>query len=46
MLKKLPFLTLFVTAMHTSCLMGETYRVPATSETVNLGLFSLNQPPR
>ncbi len=31
--------------LFVSSLMGETYRVPATSQTVTLGLFTLNQPP-
>jgi acetamidase/formamidase len=32
-------------ALHISSLMGETYHVPATSETVTLGLFTLDQKP-
>src|SRR5438132_860139 len=43
MLKK--FLLLLIATFFISPLMGETYRVPATSKTVNLGLFALNQPP-
>lgn len=34
-----------VATVYVSSLMGETYRVPATSETTNLGLFSLKQAP-
>ena len=45
MLKKIKFFSLLAVALHASSLMGETYRVPATSETVTLGLFTLNQPP-
>lgn len=41
MLKKIIALSL----LATSSLMGETYRVPATSETVTLGLFDLNKTP-
>lgn len=42
MLKKA---TLFAMLLQTSLGLAETYTVPATSETVNLGLFSLNQAP-
>ncbi len=37
------FVSLFL--LSASLLAGETYKVPATSETVTLGLFTLNQPP-
>jgi acetamidase/formamidase len=42
MLKKI---SLFIALFFISSLMGETYRVPATSKTVNLGLFALKQSP-
>lgn len=45
MLNKLKILSLLVATMSTSSLMGETFRVPATSETVTLGLFTLNKKP-
>ncbi len=45
MFKKIPFLSLLAATLHASCLMGQTYRVPATAETVTLGLFTLNHPP-
>lgn len=45
MLKRITSLALVAAALHTSSLMGETYRVPATSDTTTLGLFTLNQPP-
>lgn len=38
------FLSL-IALLQTPLLIGETYRVPATSQTVNLGLFALNQTP-
>lgn len=39
-------ITTFLAAMGPIfSLMGETYRLPATSETVTLGLFTLNQKP-
>jgi len=41
MLKKIHFLSLLVA----TTLLGETFRVPATSETVTLGLFTLKQAP-
>lgn len=41
MLKKI----LLLVTLHATCLWAETYRVPATSETVTLGLFTLNQKP-
>ena len=43
MLKKIQ--VLLAATLYVSSLMGETYRVPATSETTNLGLFALKQPP-
>ncbi|MBS0627941.1 MAG: acetamidase/formamidase family protein [Verrucomicrobia bacterium] len=45
MLKKLKIFSLVLATLHTFSLVGETYRVPATSETVTLGLFTLNKPP-
>lgn len=41
MLKKI----LLAAALQVSLLTGETYKVPATSETVTLGLFTLNKQP-
>lgn len=38
-------LTLFAATLCTISLMGTTYNVPATPETVTLGLFTLNKPP-
>ena len=45
MLKKIKTSSLLVATLFVSSLMGATYKVPATSKTVNLGLFALNQPP-
>lgn len=45
MLKKIQFISLIVASLHTAFLVGETFKVPATSETVTLGLFKLNQRP-
>ncbi len=45
MLKKTKLLSLLTFALYASSLMGETYKVPATAETVTLGLFTLAQPP-
>ncbi len=45
MLKKTTLFSLLLVTLHTSCLLGKTYRVPATTETVTLGLFTLNQKP-
>ena len=42
---KIPFFLSLVAMLQASPLMGETYRVPATSKTVTLGLFTLKQPP-
>lgn len=44
MLKKVTVF-LFIAAMQVSFLLGETFRVPATSDTITLGLFTLNKPP-
>ena len=38
-------LTLFAATFCTVSLMGAEYNVPATEETVTLGLFTLNKPP-
>lgn len=45
MLRKGKILSLAVAALYASTLLAETYTVPATSETTNLGLFALKQPP-
>ena len=45
MLKNMKIFLLLITTMQASFLIGETYRVPATSETVTLGLFTLNKQP-
>ncbi len=45
MLKMIPIFLVLVAAWNSSSLTGETYRVPATSETTTLGLFTLNKPP-
>lgn len=44
MLKKKHLFSLFVLCLSTS-LIGETYKIPASNETVTLGLFTLNQKP-
>jgi acetamidase/formamidase len=41
MLKK----TFLIATLHVSLLMGEAYKVPATSDTTTLGLFTLSKPP-
>lgn len=45
MLKKIAVFSLLIATFQASSLMGEAYRIPATSETVTLGLFTLNKPP-
>jgi acetamidase/formamidase len=45
MLKTLTLVSFLIASLCASSLMGETYKVPATSETVTLGLFTLNQQP-
>ena len=45
MLNRIQIFSLLIVILHASFLMGETYRVPATSETTTLGLFTLNKPP-
>ncbi len=45
MLKKLKIFSLIVATLHVSSLIGDTYRVPATTDTVTLGLFTLNKNP-
>ncbi|MBX9924147.1 MAG: acetamidase/formamidase family protein [Rhabdochlamydiaceae bacterium] len=45
MLKKTQIFSLIVAILQASSLLGETYKVPATSETVTLGLFTLDKPP-
>lgn len=45
MLKKIRTLSLLVAVLHTSFVMGATYKVPATKETTTLGLFTLDKPP-
>lgn len=44
MLKRIFFLLLLI-SLHASSIRGETFRVPATSDTTTLGLFTLNKPP-
>lgn len=36
---------IFAALLYTACLMGETYKVPATAETTTLGLFTLRKTP-
>lgn len=36
---------IFAALLYTACLMGETYKVPATAETTTLGLFTLSKTP-
>jgi len=43
-MKRLLFLFLLI-SLHSSSIRGETFRVPATSDTTTLGLFTLNKPP-
>lgn len=45
MLKKMHLFSLLAAALHATSLFAETFRVPATSETVTLGLFTLNKTP-
>lgn len=45
MRKKAQICLWMMTAFCASLLPGETYRVPATSETVTLGLFEIHKPP-
>lgn len=45
MLKKNGLFSLLVATFCATSLFAETYRVPATSETTTLGLFTLNKPP-
>ncbi len=45
MLKKITICSLVAATLHIPYIRGETFRVPATSETVTLGLFTLNKPP-
>lgn len=45
MLNRSIIFPLLAAVLHSSYLIGETYRVPATSETVTLGLFTLKQKP-
>jgi len=45
MLKQLRTASLVIATLHASFAVGETYKIPATKDTTNLGLFSLNQPP-
>jgi acetamidase/formamidase len=45
MLKRIKIFSLLIAALYMSSLMGETYRVPATSDTTTLGLFTLKKPP-
>jgi acetamidase/formamidase len=43
--KKITTLSWLAATLFASSLQGETYKVPATSETVTLGLFTLKKPP-
>ncbi|MFA6916148.1 MAG: acetamidase/formamidase family protein [Parachlamydiales bacterium] len=43
-MKRIFFLFLFI-SLHASSIRGETFRVPATSDTTTLGLFTLNKTP-
>jgi len=46
MLKKTVLFSLTIISLHTySFLLGEMHRVPATSETTTLGLFTISKPP-
>lgn len=45
MLKKIRTFSLLVAALYASSLTAQTYKIPATSETVTLGLFTLSKPP-
>jgi len=36
---------IFAALLYTACLMGETYKVPATAKTTTLGLFTLSKTP-
>lgn len=45
MLKNLTLLSLLAVTLQASSLIGATYRVPATSDTTTLGLFTLSKPP-
>jgi len=45
MRKKMIVFSLLIAISHAFSLVGETYKVPATTETTTLGLFTLNKPP-
>lgn len=45
MLKKSAFCSLLIATLHATSLMGDAYKVPATPDTVTLGLFTLSKPP-
>lgn len=45
MLKKIRTVSLLVATLNAPFVMAETYNVPATKDTVTLGLFTLNQSP-
>ncbi len=45
MLKRIKIFWVLAATLHISSLAAESYSVPATSKTVTLGLFTLNQPP-
>jgi acetamidase/formamidase len=36
---------IFAALLYTTCLLGKTYKVPATAETTTLGLFTLSKTP-
>jgi acetamidase/formamidase len=45
MLKNRHIFSILFVALQATSLMGETYKIPANSDTVTLGLFTLKQPP-
>lgn len=44
-MNKLKIFSLIAAVLQASSLVGESYKVPATSETTTLGLYTLNKPP-
>lgn len=45
MLKRFKIISMLAATLYVSSLMGQTYKVPANSKTVTLGLFTLKQTP-
>ena len=45
MLKNIKVFSLLAATLLSTCLIGQTYKVPATTDTVTLGLFTLNKKP-